>query len=90
MNLDGTPPTDNPFYNASNGITATDYVYAYGLRNPFGGAWRASDSKHYTVENGPSVDRMSQLVAGRNYLYDGSDASMTNFAIYNWSPATAP
>jgi glucose/arabinose dehydrogenase len=90
MNLDGTAPTDNPFYNVSNGITATDYVYAYGLRNPFGGAWRASDSKHYTVENGPSVDRMSQLVAGRNYLYDGSDASMTNFAIYNWSPATAP
>jgi glucose/arabinose dehydrogenase len=90
MNLDGTAPTDNPFYNASNGITATDYVYAYGLRNPFGGAWRASDSKHYTVENGPSVDRMSQLVAGRNYLYDGSDASMMNFAIYNWSPAAAP
>jgi len=90
MNLDGTAPTDNPFYNASNGITATDYVYAYGLRNPFGGAWRASNGKHYTVENGPSVDRMSQLVAGRNYLYDGSDASMMNFAIYNWSPASAP
>jgi glucose/arabinose dehydrogenase len=90
MNLDGTAPSDNPFYNASNGITATDYVYAYGLRNPFGGAWRASNNKHYTVENGPSVDRMSQLVAGRNYLYDGSDASMTNFAIYNWSPAVAP
>ena len=33
---------------------------------------------------------MSQLVAGRNYLYDGSDASMMNFAIYNWSPAAAP
>jgi glucose/arabinose dehydrogenase len=90
MNLDGTLPTDNPFYNAGNGITATDYVYAYGVRNPFGGAWRASDNKHYTVENGPSVDRLSQLVAGRNYLYNGSDASMMNFAIYNWSPSTAP
>ena len=67
-----------------------DYVYAYGVRNPFGGAWRASDGKHYTVENGPSVDRLSQLVAGRNYLYNGSDASMMNFAIYNWNPATAP
>ncbi len=38
MNLDGTPPTDNPFYNAANGITATDYIFAFGLRNPFGGA----------------------------------------------------
>ena len=90
MNLDGTAPTDNPFYNAGDGVTATDYVYAYGLRNPFGGAWRAADNKHYTVENGPSVDRLSQLVAGRNYLYNGSDASMMNFAIYNWNPSTAP
>ena len=37
MNLDGTAPTDNPFYNASDGINARDFVFAYGLRNPFGG-----------------------------------------------------
>ncbi len=90
MNTDGTAPADNPFYNAGNGITATDYVYAYGFRNPFGGAWRASDGMHYEVENGPSVDRFAQVVRGRNYLWNGSDASMENFAIYNWSPATAP
>jgi glucose/arabinose dehydrogenase len=40
LNLDGTPATDNPFYSASNGINGRDYVFAYGLRNPFGGAWR--------------------------------------------------
>ncbi len=34
MNLDGSAPTDNPFYNAGNGINARDYVYAYGFRNP--------------------------------------------------------
>jgi glucose/arabinose dehydrogenase/PKD repeat protein len=90
MNLDGTAPADNPFYNAANGISATDYVYAYGLRNPFGGAWRSSDGMHYQVENGPSVDRFAQVVRGRNYLWNGSDASMENFAIYNWSPAKAP
>jgi hypothetical protein len=90
MNLDGSVPSDNPFYSALNGITATDYVYAYGLRNPFGGAWRAADGKHYEVENGPSVDRLARIDAGRNYLYDGSDASMFNFAIYNWIPAHAP
>jgi len=90
MNLDGTAPSDNPFYNAGNGISARDYVFAYGVRNPFGGAWRALDGKHYEVENGPSVDRFAQVNRGVNYLYDGSNASMRNFAIYNWEPSHAP
>ncbi|MCB9846048.1 MAG: PQQ-dependent sugar dehydrogenase [Phycisphaeraceae bacterium] len=89
LDSDGSAPVDNPFYNGAP-ITSRDYVFALGVRNPFGGAWRESDSMHYTVENGPSVDRFSQTVAGRNYLWDGSDASMMNFAIYNWSPAHAP
>jgi glucose/arabinose dehydrogenase len=91
MNLDGTPPADNPFYNAGNGITAMDYIYAYGLRNPFGGAWRASNGKHYEVENGPAVDRLARIDPGVSYGYDGSDASMHTNALYNWGPpAHAP
>jgi hypothetical protein len=90
MNLDGTAPADNPFYNPLDGISARDYVFAYGVRNPFGGAWRASDGMHYEVENGPSIDRLTQIVRGRNYLWDGSDQSMTQFAIYNWIPSHAP
>jgi glucose/arabinose dehydrogenase len=90
LNLDGSAPADNPFYDAGNGITATDYVYAYGLRNPFGGAWRAANGKHYEVENGPSVDRLARLDPGVNYGYDGSDASMHTNALYNWDPAHAP
>jgi glucose/arabinose dehydrogenase len=90
MNLDGTAPTDNPFYNVADGITSRDYVYAYGLRNPFGGAWRALDGQHYSVENGPSVDRMARILPGVNYGWNGTDASMFTNAIYNWNPATAP
>ena len=90
VNLDGRPPTDNPFYNAADGTNAQDYIFAYGVRNPFGGDWRAVDGMHYEVENGPSVDRFAKIVRGRNYLWDGTDESMTNFAIYNWNPATAP
>ena len=90
MNLDGTAPADNPFYDDSNGITARDYVWAYGLRNPFGGAWRASDGAHYEVENGPSVDRFAKVGRGDNLGWDGSNASMQIGALYNWSPATAP
>ena len=90
LNGDGTAPADNPFYNAADGITAKDYVYAYGFRNPFGGAWRSADGKHYEVENGPSVDRLAQVVAGRNYGWNGTDASMATSALYNWSPSVAP
>ncbi len=93
MNLDGSPASTNPFYNPANGIHAGDYVFAYGLRNPFGGTWRAADGGHYEVENGPSVDRLAKIVAGRNFGWSGgasSNAQMANFAIYNWSPSTAP
>jgi glucose/arabinose dehydrogenase len=90
MNLDGSAPSDNPFYDIADGITARDYVFAYGVRNPFGGAWRNLDGKHYAVENGPSVDRLAQINRGASYGWNGSDASMRINAIYNWDPAHAP
>lgn len=90
VNLDGSAPTDNPFYNAADGITPTDLVFAYGFRNPFGGAWRSADGALWEVENGPNLDRLAKVVAGRNYLWDGTDASMSNFAAYGWLPSSAP
>jgi glucose/arabinose dehydrogenase len=90
LNLDGTPPTDNPFYTANGINTARDYVFAYGFRNPFGGTWRAADGKHYEVENGPNVDRLAKVVAGISYGWNGSNESMMINAIYNWSPSVAP
>jgi glucose/arabinose dehydrogenase len=90
VNLDGTPPSDNPFYDDADGITARDYVYAYGFRNPFGGAWRASNGAHYEVENGPAVDRLARVIPGMNYGYDGTDASMATGALFNWVPSHAP
>lgn len=90
LNLDGTAPNDNPNYSVVDGINSRDYVWASGVRNAFGGAWRASDNSHYMVENGPSVDRLTKLVRARNYLWDGSDASMANFALYNWNPSSGP
>jgi glucose/arabinose dehydrogenase len=90
VNLDGTPVPDNPYYDDSDGITARDYIFASGLRNPFGGAWRAADESHYEVENGPSVDRLARVPSGFDGTYNGSDASMRVGALYNWSPAHAP
>ncbi len=90
MNLDGTAPTDNPFYNAGDGIDSRDYIYAYGFRNPFGGAWRASDGKQYEVENGNALDRLARVDPGGNYDWNGSDASLLPDARYVWNPAHAP
>ena len=90
VELDGAAPADNPFYDASDGLTAKDLVYAYGLRNPFGGAWREADGALWEVENGPGTDRLAKVEAGRNFLWDGSDASMNNFAAYAWFPSHAP
>jgi uncharacterized repeat protein (TIGR01451 family) len=92
-NLNGSAPADNPFYDGGPPFTARDYVFALGMRNPFGGAWRVADGSHYEVENGPSVDRIAKVVAGRNLLWDGTDASMLNFALYNWGlpcPSACP
>ena len=95
MTKDGDPVTGNPFYSAadqgSDGeLDPRDYVFAYGFRNPFGGTWRASDGRHYEVENGPFVDRLARVDRGVNYGWNGTDASMTTGALYNWSPAHAP
>ncbi|MEJ7597560.1 MAG: PQQ-dependent sugar dehydrogenase [Kofleriaceae bacterium] len=36
MTLAGQAVSTNPYYNAADGITATDYIWARGFRNPFG------------------------------------------------------
>ena len=90
VNLDGSAPADNPFYNAADGLTATDLIFALGFRNPFGGAWRAADGAHWEVENGPGTDRFAKVVRGRDYGWNGDDASMRTFAAFNWSIAVAP
>ncbi|MEK6371424.1 MAG: PQQ-dependent sugar dehydrogenase [Acidobacteriota bacterium] len=90
LNVDGSAPPDNPFYDSSDGITAADYVFAYGFRNPFGGAWRAADASLYEVENGPVVDRLAKVGAGMNYRWNGSDDDMRANAAYNWEQSVAP
>ena len=62
VDLDGAPPADNPFYDGADGLTAADLVFACGLRNPFGGAWREADGALWEVENGPGMDRLAKIV----------------------------
>ena len=96
MNKNGTPVATgdpagaNPFYDASNGINSRNFIFTYGHRNPFGGAWRPSDGKHWIVENGNTLDRMVDLVSGQSYGWAGNDSTHVQFSKYIWSPATAP
>lgn len=96
MNKDGTPVATgdpagaNPFYNAANGINSRDYVFTYGHRNPFGGAWRPGTTEHWIVENGNSLDRMVNLVSGASYGWAGNDSALTANSKFIWNPATSP
>jgi glucose/arabinose dehydrogenase len=96
MNKDGTPVATgdpagaNPFYDPTDGINARDYIYTYGHRNPFGGAWRAEDGRLWIVENGNSLDRMVDLVPGQSYGWAGDDNAIIQYSKYNWNPSASP
>ena len=66
-------------YAAGDGITAKDFVYALGFRNPFGGDWRALDGFHYEVENGPNTDRFARVVSGRSAGSSKRDSAARRF-----------
>lgn len=52
INSDGSIPTDNPFYDASSGITWRDYVWARGLRNPFAGDLDPVTGRYFVADVG--------------------------------------
>ncbi|MBF0287301.1 MAG: PQQ-dependent sugar dehydrogenase [SAR324 cluster bacterium] len=89
INLDGTAPLDNPFYDKKSPNSIPSYIYAYGLRNPFAIA-EGPENKIYIAENGPSVDRLLKVTPGRNYMWNGKDSSMLINGIVTWSPAFGP
>ncbi|MFC1932752.1 PQQ-dependent sugar dehydrogenase [Chloroflexota bacterium] len=80
MNLDGTLPNDNP--------NPGSYVYAKGLRNPFGAAWRKSDLYLYVSINGPDRDDViAKVKPGGNH---GWPQTMRQNAVFVWEYCQAP
>jgi glucose/arabinose dehydrogenase/mono/diheme cytochrome c family protein len=79
MTLDGRPAPGNPFRRNDDIKLASNYVWAYGFRNPFG--LRIVDGRVFVAENGSGIDRFVEARAGENYLWNGSDWSIgTNAA----------
>lgn len=86
--LDGKPAPDNPFYNEGDDQKAADFVWAYGLRNPFG--LKAIGDRIFVADNGSDIDRLLEARAGENYLWDGSDWSIGARADLTLSPDVGP
>ena len=78
LNDDGSIPTDNPFYATSTGTARA--VWAYGLRNPFTFAVRASDGRIHINDVGEVTwEEIDVGTAGANYGWPGSEGN-TNVA----------
>jgi len=74
MTLDGRPVPDNPFYRDDDIANAQNYIWASGLRNPFG--LKIVGDQVFVADNGADIDRFLQVKKGGNYLWDGTNASI--------------
>jgi hypothetical protein len=88
MSLDGKPMPDNPFYRDGDVKKAENYVFAYGLRNPFG--LKIVDGRVFVADNGMRIDRFVEARAGENYLWNGRDWSIGANAGLVIAPAVGP
>ena len=86
MTLDGKPVKSNPFYVDDDVEKARNYVWAKGFRNPFG--LKALNGRVFVADNGPSVDRFTEVRAGDDYLWNGTNWSIGANAAQVLSPAT--
>jgi glucose/arabinose dehydrogenase len=79
INLDGTIPTDNPFYTTNTGDARA--VYYWGLRNPFTMSWRGDKLWFSDVQSGSGDDKVVEGgAAGTDYGFQnrGGAASLWN------------
>ena len=88
MSLDGKPVPDNPFYVDGDIKKPANFVWALGLRNPFG--LTIAEGGLFAIDNGPGVDRFVRIYRGSDYLYDGSDWSVGLRAKAVFAPAVGP
>ncbi len=86
LNRNGSAPADNPHFDPNQPDAPISYQWAKGLRNDFALAQRPGDDAIYTAENGPAIDRLLRLEAGRNYGFDGTDASMIRQGVWFFGP----
>ena len=78
INLDGTAPTDNPFYDGAG--SNVDSIWAYGLRNPYRASYDAPTGRLYLGDVGgndwaTAKEEVNVGVAGANYGWPNSEGA---------------
>ena len=76
LNLDAQPLAENPFFQEAGENSFVNYVWAYGLRNPYG--LETVRESVFTADNGIDLDRFIEILPGENYLWDGKDLSIAS------------
>lgn len=77
INLDGSIPTDNPFYTTATGVYRA--IWALGFRNPFRMAAQPGTGKLFINDVGAgSWEEINEGVAGKNYGWPGIEGVRTN------------
>ncbi len=88
MTLNGQPVPENPFYEDNDVKKTANYVWAYGLRNPFG--LKIVKDRFFVADNGVNIDRFLEVYEGENYLWNGNDWSIATKAVFVFVPSLAP
>jgi glucose/arabinose dehydrogenase/phosphatidylethanolamine-binding protein (PEBP) family uncharacterized protein len=84
INLDGSIPTDNPFYGTTSGDNRA--IWAYGFRNPFTMAIQPGTGRMHVNDVGNSAsggrEEVNNLTRGTNYNWPNSEGpgSFFNYA----------
>ena len=81
LNMDGTIPTDNPFYDGSG--PNVDSIWALGLRNPFRAYYDAPTGRFYVGNVGgnnyaTAVEQIDLGAPGANYAWPNCESSCTS------------
>jgi len=84
INLDGSIPTDNPFYNTTTGLNRA--IWGTGLRNPFRLAIQPETGKVYLndVGNG-SWEEVNEGAAGRNFGWPATEGNFNQATFPNYT-----
>lgn len=88
LTLDGQSVPSNPFYDTGDSDGMADFVWSYGLRNPFG--LKAVGDRLFVADNGSDLDRFVEIQPGENYMWDGTDWSIGSRADITLSPDVGP
>lgn len=89
LNADGTIPTDNPFFTATQGKYRA--IWAIGLRNPYGLAFQPETGRLFMTDVGQTAfEEVNEIVRGANYGWPEAEGMSTKPAYQNPLHAYAP